>query len=296
MATQFAGGTYLNYTYVSDGNINSFISTMQTQLSSCGWSVVSSTTGNILMKTATTPMGLNDCFRFKNNSGTSMSVSLQNASGTLIGSSTTTSGGYITPIAGYSYKILGTQYWFLIVQLGNFGTKSMVYGGVLYIPSFMTSVYECGFMISNYYNDTGGSSSNIWRNTFSFSQNNVFNYQITTNSAILDIGNNGLNNGNAWQCAPTILQTSNFGGFGFTQNDGFTMVQTWGNGDILTNDPLMCWAIDGIYTQILIRGQLYDATTIAAQFPGDTTYSFGGHNWFNVTHNCWYMSLFFATS
>jgi len=296
MATQYSGGTYLNYTYVSDGTINSFITTMQTQLLSCGWSTVTAASGNVLMKTATTPMGLNDCFRFKNNSGTSMSVSLQNTAGTLIGGNSTTAGGYITPLAGYSYKILGTQYWFLIVQLGNYSTKSFVYGGVMYLPSFLTGVYECGLMISNYYNDTGGSGANVWRGTFGFGQNSMFNWQVTTNSVMLDVGNNTLNAGNIWETAPSILQTTSFGGYNYTQQNGYTFVQQWGNGDFVTADPLMCWGVDGVYSQILIRGQLYDATTIACQFPGDTTYSFGGHNWFNLTHNNWYQSLFFATS
>ena len=295
MATQFSGGTYVNYTYTSDGTINSFISTIQTQLTAAGWTVSSTTTGNILMKSATTPMGLCDFFRFKNNSATSVTVSIVSGNSYLVGTNSTVAGGYITPISGWTYKIIATKYWFLITQIGNYSTKSLVYGGVLYTPSFLNNVFESGILISNYYNDAGGSSSNIWRGTFGFSQNNIFNYQVTCNNAILDIGNNGLNAGTAWQCTPSISSIQ-FAGIGISIQNNFPFVLQWGNGDVLTTDPLISYAVDGIYSLVACRGQLYDATYVYQQFIGDSTMTFSGHNWYTPTHNNWYGSLFFATS
>ena len=296
MATQYSGGPYVTFNYVSDGTINSMITMMQNQLTSAGWSVVTSVAGNILMKSGTTPMGLNDCFRFKNNSATSMTVSLQNASGTLIGGNSTTSGGYICPLVGQTYRVMATPFWFLIVQIGNFGNRSFVYGGVLYLPPFMSSVYECGMMMCNCYNDAGaGNGYNQWRGIFGWSQNTVTNFQVTTNGQILDIGSNLLNCGNCWQCAATVA-TTQFFNVGITNCNNFLEVLQWSNGAAISSDPLMSWAIDSAYSQICIRGQLYDATLVMQTMPGDATLTFGGHNWFNITNNNWWSSLFFATS
>ena len=56
MATQFAGGTYVNTTITSDGTINTLITAMQTQLTNAGWTVSSgSGTNNVLMKSAALP-------------------------------------------------------------------------------------------------------------------------------------------------------------------------------------------------------------------------------------------------
>jgi len=296
MATQFAGGTYINYTYTSDGTINSMITAMQTQLTNAGWSMVTSVAGNVLMKTATTPMGLNDCFRFKNNSATSMTVSLQNAAGTLVGGNSTSAGCFITPVSGATFKIIATQYWFLIVALGVYSYKSFVYGGVLYLPSFMTNCYEAGLLMGNCYNDTGGNNgNNQWRSNFGWSQNVVTNYQMTTNNLMQDNASNLLNCSNCFQCSPA-LASAYFVNLGYGIQNNYYYVQQWTNGDVLTIDPLMAWDVYSAYGNPQVRGQLYDATIISQGFVGDTTMTFGGHNWFCLTHNNWSQSLLFATS
>jgi len=288
MATQFAGGTYVNTTITSDGTINTMITAMQTQLTTAGWTVSSGGgTNNVLMKSAASAYPLQIQMRFKNNSGTSMQISLADTTNTYLGGNTTTNGIHIYPnTTGTIFRILATQYWFCLMQTSVYATaRTFAYGGIIYVPSFITGVTNAAILIGNSLTDASATLPNSWRQYPCITQNTAPNFQVLWNTSLWDNANNEWNSIGYAGCPQLMCTCVTAFGTGGTLVSSLPFGCRWASGADLTFDGYITWGQTTGTDEPMIRGQLYDSLGILDPYNGDTTSTFGSHTWYNIMNN-----------
>jgi hypothetical protein len=117
-------------------------------------------------------------------------------------------------------------------------------------------------------------------------------------TTFLDYGANfgtGSSNGRGYPGLITFVWCPN--NAGFIQN-GVNQVWRWGNGDAVTQDPIVAWGLTSVTDEPQIRCQLWDSIIIQDIFFGDTTTSFDSHNWIACTSTMtsgYTATLFFVT-
>ena len=224
---------------------------------------------------------------------------------TYLGGNTTTNGMHILPgVSGTVYRILATQYWFCLFQSSVFSTsRTYAYGGILYVPSFMTGITNAAILIGNSLLDSSATLPSSWRVLPCITQNTAPNFQVLWNSSLWDNANNTWNTVGYCGCPQlmcTVVSPFQYSG---TLVSSLPFGCRWANGADLTFDALLTWGATTGTDEPMIRGQLYDALGILDPYTGDTTSTFGSHNWFNIMNN--YVgsaggaprySLWFATS
>lgn len=289
MATLFSG-TIVTGTFTGNTK-QAIINGIQTVLTSAGWTVVSGgTSTNLLMQTVITPAGqgaLQARFRFKDNAGTCCTISLENTAGTVLGSNNTTNGIHLLPGASRVFEVIANPYQFVVFVPGEFNiARDFAMGGVNAIVGPLTGITAAGFLKGNSVSDSSTTIPFNWRNNIGIAQNQVPNFQAMWNASLLDNANNTQNSANAagcielWVTVPACVGL--VGGLTTTNN---LIAYRWANGDNFSSDPLISWALTLISDEPLVRGQLWDSIVIHDSVVGDTTASFSGHNWINITNS-----------
>ena len=280
----------VNTTFTSDGTKQSLINSMETALLAAGWTTVSGhATTNLLMQTHATPYPLQANFRFKDNGGTGIQISLENTAGSLAGANSTSAGASITPVNTRVFRIIANPYQFCIVAVGIFTTSSTyAFGCVPYVPSFLTGVTAAGFIISDASvdNDTNTNRTK-WRTQLIQSGGSFTspNQQLLWNSSLNQNNNSGSpNQGGASLIQLLIPMMAWYGSIGVSLGT-FAQPYRWAGLQIHSCDPLVSWGLTSANDEPLIRGQIWDATVVCDAYAGDTTSSWDGHNWFALTAN-----------
>jgi hypothetical protein len=233
----------------------------------------------------------------QDNLGNCIQISLQNQSGSLVGTNSTASnigcaslqpGTTSVPI---TLRVIATQYHFLcFVPLAN-QARGFVMAGMYYVPAFLTGIASVGYCISNTHpGDTQTSmSSPCFRTSYQLMQNtgNGEGAQTIWNTALLDFSNGN----NPGPGVPQVLVLPS--SFLQSQNGG----ARWANADLNTADVLLYTGLTAFYTdEGTIKGQFFDMIFMTTSFPVDTTDTFNGHNWWNLTGSNVSGGIWVATS
>lgn len=237
---------------------------------------------SMLLQTATQTNVTNPVrVRLKDNRGNCIQVSLENQAGTLVGANSTSNGGNLLP-ASDSWEIVATKYHFMVFKIGTWAARKFVMAGMLNIPSFITGITDHGYMLGDSTTDTdtnGVGNNACMRNGVSFGQGNNFGYfQFLWNAQLHDTGRQN-------------VSTPGLGHILFTfwnkgSDTGGVANYRWANNDLLTSDVLFSIGLTSVIgDEAKIRGQFYDLVYIASNQSIDSTDSFSGHNWHNITSN-----------
>jgi hypothetical protein len=95
--------------------------------------------------------------RAKDNRGNCIQFTIENTAGTLAGTSGTgnAQGGCLLPAAAKTFRILASQFHFMVFTPGVSAAREFVHCGMPYVPTDLTGVTDIGFVMSNTVRTTG---------------------------------------------------------------------------------------------------------------------------------------------
>jgi hypothetical protein len=145
---------------------------------------------------------------------------------------------------------------------------------MVYVPSFISGVTDQSYVFANSWDGETGYVPNSFRNTMAIGTAWVSNTQALWNNTISESDNNNT----AYSGLPCAI---------FSQTQFWQYTQQnyrWADNSLNASDVLLC---HGWYSQAegKIRGQFYDMVYIGEAFALDTTDTFMGHTWVNMTNN-----------
>lgn len=277
MSIQYSGGTLVNTTYAPTTRQH-HVDNITLALQTAGWTAISGTpgsSGDVTMESAATPAGAKVRFRFlEPGSGNCAQVTMKHSSGSPVSQI-----AYIFP--GNTWRIVANQYQFFAFATGGSNVtaqRSQVMGGVAYTPSFITVSSGDAVAWMLFVGSTDADST-ITRTTFRRSLKAG-----VTNSATV---------GCCWSAifATTLVESagSQLGGVNIPALQGGNPSSTdgayrWEDTTLLLYEPLIAWATgSSIANESRIKGQLWDAMIVSAQWTGETVVSFDGHTWIAIT-------------
>lgn len=305
-----AGTVYYVKTVVSSSTFTVSSSAGGTVINTSGsQSGTQSIVGCVRMQSASTPWSVSMRLRLADNGGNCITFSIEDGSSLTVGGNSTSFGCQINPGSGSTtYRIIADKYQGFVFQAVTTPSRGFVGFGTLYIPTFLQGVLtQCAWMSGNMQTDTDTTARISFRTSPKLggptnSQSGYF--QAIANTSLIDMGNASPFNADFCSGAPYLT-------YPVFQSAGFVTSQAgelWHDSSALMFEPLMAWGNNiGTFsnstggaanTQPLIRGQLWDAVTIANQFAGDTTTTFDSHNWWNImdSDTTDMMSLFIAVT
>lgn len=232
--------------------------------------------------------------RLKDNRGTALVVtfSIENAAGSVVGGSSGNAGGHIQMAAGITFRLVATKYHFMFMRNGApSDARQWVWCGMPYVPTFLTSVTDVGFMFCNTDNDsrvqgsaTGSVAVQSLRvcNMLTTDSNASVNWQCIYNSGI----NENAANGNTTALGSPFLLIP----YPLRNNSSIPSSVTAGSyrwaGDQINTAPVpISWGVSGTAVEAKIRGVAFDLTYIAEAYAVDSTDTFNGHSWININNN-----------
>jgi len=148
-----------------------------------------------------------------------------------------------------------------------------VMAGMPYVPSFLASVTDIGYVLSSSQSDTSTSNCFSPRISGTLNANPTPNIQCIYNASLLAVGNNS---------------SAGIGFLDWVLSIPPTVGQKayrWANDDLNSCDVLMQWGLTGSTDEGKIKGQLFDIIWIGDAFAADATDTFNGHDWYNLTSN-----------
>jgi hypothetical protein len=284
-ATTYTGGSNVNTTFVTS-TIQNVIDNCETQLLNAGWITISGhSTSNLLMQSSMSPsaQNLRMRIRIKSNSGNCATFSIENAFGTKVGNSSTSSGSYALPGSSKTWRIIANKYQAFLFVPTSVTAREFVCWGVPYVPSFLNStIYECAWMLGNSNTDTD--SSNPGRGSFRTvlgvrdNSSNVCNCQMLYNGNLWEVTNNNTNGTGLI----SLIGLYN----GINVNNASATYYRWADNSAFLTDPLIAWGATSLTDEAQARGQLWDAFLASEAYTVDTTLSsIDSHNWWNITSN-----------
>lgn len=280
-------GGDVNTTYTSDGTKQNLINAIETALLAAAWTTVSGhATTNLLMQTHSTPYPLQANFRFRDNGGTSIQITVENTSGSVAGPGGTGNGVSLTPVNTRVFRVIANPYQFFILVPGTYNAAcTFAFGGVPYVPSFVTGVTAAGLVMGNSESDGDTSTRLSWRTNLTPVTSNftIGLFQTLWNASLFNGTNTAPGSAPACPCllVPMMANLAAIGTTTATWNQPYR----WAGLQIHSGDPLICWGLTGYSDEPQIRGQLWDALVVCDAYTGDSTSSWDSHNWFAITNN-----------
>jgi hypothetical protein len=276
MATQFSGGTYVNQTFTGD-TIANIISNLQSNLTSAGWSVISGGgTTNVLMESATQTNVTNPVrVRLKTTGANCAGVTIENHAGTLAGVIGTGAmqGGMLLPAVSKTFRVIATRYHFLALAPGSTAARDFVMAGMPYVDPALAGVADIGYMMSNCQSDSSTTGYASFRSSASMN-GAPGSYTLLYNASLWS--NYSTGNGSVETLITTI---------GPGASSTAARHYRWANDDLLTSDVLLSWGLTSYTDEGKIRGQALDMIYISDAIAMDTTMTYNGHTWYNLTNN-----------
>jgi len=281
MAIQYQDTNRQNTTF-SPANKQDLINNIETVLLAAGWTTISGhNTTTLIMQSATTPQALNMQIKVKDNAGTCVTISIQNVSGTKVGSNSTTAGIMLNPGASSkTYRIVANKYQAFIWTPTPTPAREFAAFGVPFIPTFLVgTITEAMWLQGNAGADTSTTLLKSWRTCLDTVQSGT---GLATNVQVLC-------NGNLWENDNTSAPST---GLGFPKlvpanvNDASgPSCYTWHDGSSNLSDALVGWGLAALTSLAQIRGQLWDGMIASDAYTGDLTTSADSHNWIVITDN-----------
>jgi hypothetical protein len=265
MAIQYAPSR-INATFAGDTKVL-IRDGIETNLLAAGWTTVSgSGTADLLMQSALTPQGRQIRMRFRDIGGNCLVASMQNVSGTFIGTVSATAGCFLLPAAGKVFRVVANPYQFFVFTAAVTQPREFIAGGVPYLPSFLVSlITDIGWLTCNSQGDTDTTIRASFRTHMI-----VVGYQYTLVNASTYQGN-----GNEFAQGSVDLQTIASGG---------SAAWRWHDDSAFVYDALLGYGLIN-NNEAKVRGQLWDALVSSEIYAGDLTTSYDSHNWIVITNN-----------
>src|SRR5665647_3916640 len=237
--------------------------------------VITLNTESILLQSATQTNVTNPIrVRLKDLLGNCINIFIENSAGTITAASTATSAGLMLPGAAKTFRIIATCYHFICLVPGSTAAREFVMAGMPYVPSFLASVTDIGYILSNSQSDTSTSSGNSPRTSGTIDAISTTNTQCIYNASLLALGSSP---GNAGVGFPDwVLSIPSTAG---------QKAYRWANDDLNSCDVLMQWGLTANTDEGKIKGQFFDIIWIGDAFVADATDTFNGHDWYNLTSN-----------
>lgn len=221
------------------------------------------------------------CIRAKDNRGNCIQFTVENLAGTLAGTSGTGNGqgGCLLPAAAKTFRIIATQFHFFVFTPGVSSAREFVHCGMPFIPDDLTGVTDVGFVMSNTQNDGSSSAVPCWRYGpyLSVGSNTPQSNSGIYNSNLFEQSQNTNHSG-----AMQVLFLGNF-----TDAGGTYIVSSayrWKNDAKRLSEVLVSWGATAMTDEGKIIGNFYDVAYIADNFAIDSTDTFNGHTWFNLSN------------
>jgi hypothetical protein len=279
MAIQYVDLNRQNTTFIPTNKQN-LIDNIETVLLAAGWTTISGhATTTLVMQSATTPQGLNMQMKFKDNGGTCVTLSLQNVSGSKVGTNSTTTGVQLNPGASSkTYRMVANKYQAFIWTASVTPGREFAGFGVPYIPVFLVGVIiECMWLQGNGISDTSTTIATSLRTSL----------QSYTPTAGLFGTQQMLVNGNLWQLDANTNPGSQNGGFCVIPVGMFVVdnlrAYRWHDNSASLIDALVAWGLTSATDEGKIRGQLWDSMLSSESYAGDLTTIADSHNWIALT-------------
>jgi len=236
--------------------------------------VITLNTESILLQSATQANVTNPIrVRLKDLLGNCINVFIENSAGTITAVSALTSAGFILPGAGKTFCIIATCYHFICLVPGSTAAREFVMAGMPYVPSFLASVTDIGYAISNGQSDTSTNNCLNPRISGTLNANPTPNIQCIYNASLFAVGNNSSAGVGFLDYVLSIPPTAG------------QKAYRWANDDLNSCDVLMQWGLTANTDEGKIKGQLFDILWIGDAFVADATDTFNGHDWYNLTSN-----------
>jgi len=236
--------------------------------------VITLNTESVLLESATQTNVTNPIrVRLKDLLANCINVFIENSAGTITAVSFSTSAGFMLPGAAKTFRIIATCYHFICLVPGSTAGREFVMAGMPYVPSLLASVTDIGYILSNCTSDSSSSVCNSPR-TSGILLTTTANIQCIYNASLLAVGASLSNNGVGFpdwvlSIPPTAGQKA----------------YRWANDDLNSCDVLMQWGLTTITDEGKLKGQLFDIVWIGDAFVADSTDTFNGHDWYNLTSN-----------
>jgi hypothetical protein len=212
-------------------------------LITAGWSVISGSSGDWVVKTAVTAAGFSVRMRIWDpGSGNCARLALNNNTGTVVLDASAPV--YLYP-SGSTYKIIANEYQFFVFVESSTAARSFAAGGVPYVPSHLTSSFSdvVGWLTGNATTDGDTSEDASLRSqTVNATMNTGVNWQVIFDE--VGVGSSG-NDANR-PCFIALVQGTN-------QGTAPQMI----NNDYLIYEPLLAMN-DNTSLHSKVVGQLWD--------------------------------------
>lgn len=279
-------GSAFTASIATDGTTQTLINNIETALLGGGWTTVSGhATTNLLMASGTTPQSLQIYVRFKYTSGANIQVYIESTDGTLHSTYAVNAGASLQPTAGINYTVVGSHYQFIIYSQNISTYGQYVWVGMPYLNTALAAnLTRVGWLFSN----NGGSSTT---NSAHLSQ------QLTVMGGSIE-NSEYMTNGVFWEEIAPSGRGPNVavGGGRFIINGvnaDLNATQSTATGyrwrtatpSVLTGDVFVAWGLTVDTDEAMINGQVWDCVYIADSQPINTTATFDGHNWINLTNS-----------
>lgn len=285
MALQYSG-TVFNTTFTTTtGTRREIVDGIAGVLTSNSWTYVSgSGTGDVMLKSATTPQGSKMCLRvFDPGSGSCAKFFLYNSIRTV----NQTGGCFLLPAAAKTFQVTGNGYQFAIYVTGSTSSRDFIMGGTPWLPAWNVTggISEAGWLMGA--SDSDGDTT--VRPSFRTKPMTVDSGATYPNMATYINNNlwegNNTNFGVNW--GPGIIQLAGVGPQMWRNGQSRTThMQKWFDGSGYIYEPIIGWHPTSPGTgDALAIGQLWDAAGMSVPFAKDTTSTFDSHNWINLTDN-----------
>jgi len=290
MAIEYAGGTIVDYTFVSDTTRRKLVDELAGRLAAAGWSYVSGEgTADVLMQSATTPQGLFIRFRiYDPGSGSCAQVTMKNNGSP---SALTSAIAYLLPTNSKTFRIIANKYQFFMFSSSatyRRTAREIVMGGVPFtwgfIVTWLGAYLQCGWMLYTGLSDADTAAHSTFRDRVSTSYLAEAPY---ASSLLNNVMLNYDYNATTWPQLCILLGLSSTSLYGYRYLDDSVPI----------NEALISWSSTAGNTgERKIVGMLWDALVRNGQAAGESTISFDGHTFKAITDQAtdWQSTLYVA--
>lgn len=264
MGIQYAGGTNVDSTIAADDRAT-FVDNLKAELVTAGWSVVSGSSGDWKLDSATTPNGHTVRVRLYDPGSTvCANIYIMNTAETAV----TSYPAYVYVTAGQEYNVIANKYQCFVLNTGGNVARYFAGFGVLCVPSFLTGLTDCvAWLQGNAQNATDTTARASFRSGL-YGTGNVCQIWNASSWSTYNIAS----------VANPVLITQAFP-IGYTPA-GYR----WFDGALHVFDAIMAWGLTTT-TEAFRFGLLWDAFVASDNFAANTDITYDSKNFRNISIN-----------
>ncbi len=281
MSQVYSGGPIINAVFTATTKVD-IVDNLKNELVNATWTVVSGSSGDWTLQSATTPQSLGCRIRIYDPSGGNVCarITVMNQSGGITG----TAQLFLYP-SGNDWRIIANPYQFFI-QEDNSPTstnrRDFACVGSPWVPSF-PGITECVWSSSRSWNDTTNADMASFRQKLTANADGLSN---TGNYVTILNGSMAYAQATFLADAPGIL-TFRIGTASYLEPTAIDVgsCQFWYDNTKLMDTPYICFGSSGSSDPATINGVVWDAVIVEGAYSYGSTFNFDSKDWFAITHN-----------